>query len=77
MGNFTAGANMINLKKAVTVLERNNDGSIRSLMLIKKEEAENYADYWEQEDNESSQTIEELINGTKTIEDILNKIFKG
>ena len=68
---------MINLKKAVTVLERNNDGSIRSLMLIKKEEAENYADYWEQEDNESSQTIEELINGTKTIEDILNKIFKG
>ena len=68
---------MINLKKAVTVLERNNDGSIRLLMLIKKEEAENYADYWEQEDNESSQTIEELINGTKTIEDILNKIFKG
>ena len=68
---------MINLKEAVTVLERNNDGSIRSLMLIKKEEAENYADYWEQEDNESSQTIEELINGTKTIEDILNKIFKG
>ena len=68
---------MINLKEAVTVLERNNDGSIRSLMLIKKEKAENYADYWEQEDNESSQTIEELINGTKTIEDILNKIFKG
>ena len=68
---------MINLKEAVTVLERNNDGSIRSLMLIKKEKAENYADYWEQEDNESSQTIEELINGPKTIEDILNKIFKG
>ena len=68
---------MINLKEAVTVLERNNDGSIRSLMLIKKEKAENYADYWEQEDNESSQTIEELINGEKTIEDILNKIFKG
>ena len=68
---------MINLKETVTVLERNNDGSIRSLMLIKKEKAENYADYWEQEDNESSQTIEELINGTTTIEDILNKIFKG
>lgn len=68
---------MINLKDTVSVLERNNDGSIRSLMLIKKEKAENYADYWEQEDNESSQTIEELINGTKTIEDILNKIFKG
>ena len=68
---------MINLSNTLTVLERNNDGSIRSLMLIKKEKAENYADYWEQEDNESSQTIEELINGTKTIEDILNKIFKG
>lgn len=68
---------MINLKETVTVLERNNDGSIRSLMLIKKEKAENYADYWEQEDNESSQTIEELINGTTTIEDIINKIFKG
>ena len=77
MGKLTQGINMINLKETVTVLERNNDGSIRSLMLIKKEKAENYADYWEQEDNESSQTIEELINGTKTIEDILNKIFKG
>ena len=68
---------MIKLADTLTVLERNNDGSISSIMLIKKEEAENYADYWEQEDNESSQTIEELINGTKTIEDILNKIFKG
>ena len=68
---------MIKLSNTLTVLERNNDGSIRSLMLIKKEKAENYADYWEQEDNESSQTIEELINGTTTIEDILNKIFKG
>lgn len=68
---------MIKLEDTLTVLERNNDGSIRSLMLIKKEKAENYADYWEQEDNESSQTIEELINGTKTIEDMLNKIFKG
>lgn len=38
---------MINLKETVTVLKRNNDGSIRSLMLIKKEKAENYADYWE------------------------------
>ena len=68
---------MINLKETVTVMERNNDGSIRSLMLIKKEKAEDYANYWEQENNESSQTIEELVNGTKTIEDILNKIFKG
>ena len=77
MGKITQGINMINIKDTLTVLERNNDGSIRSLMLIKKEKAENYADYWEQEDNESSQTIEELINGTKRIEDILNKIFKG
>lgn len=66
---------MINLKEAVTVLERNNDGSIRSLMLIKKEKAENYADYWEQEDNESSQTIEELINGSTTIDRLLDKLL--
>lgn len=66
---------MINLKETVTVLERNNDGSIRSLMLIKKEKAENYADYWEQEDNESSQTIEELINGSTTIDRLLDKLL--
>ena len=64
-------------KDKLTVLERNNDGLIRSLIIIKKEKAENYANYWEQKNNESSQTIEELVNGTKTIEDILNKIFKG
>ena len=66
---------MINLKETVTVLERNNDGSMCSLMLIKKEEAENYADYWEQEDNESSQTIEELINGSTTIDRLLDKLL--
>lgn len=66
---------MINLKDTVSVLERNNDGSIRSLMLIKKEKAENYADYWEQEDNESSQTIEELINGSTTIDRLLDKLL--
>ena len=68
---------MIKLEDTLTVLERNNNGSISSVMIIQKEAAEDYADYWEQEDNESSQTIEELRNGTKTIEDILNKIFKG
>ena len=69
---------MINIKDTITVLERGDDGFlIRSIMLIKKEKAEDYAKYWEQENNESSQTIEELINGTKRIEDILNKIFKG
>ena len=68
---------MINIKDTITVLERGDDGLILSLMIIKKEKAEDYANYWEQENNESSQTIEELINGTKRIEDILNKIFKG
>ena len=68
---------MINIKDTITVLERGGDGSLSTIMLIKKEKAEDYANYWEQENNESSQTIEELVNGTKTIEDILNKIFKG
>ena len=55
---------MINLKKAVTVLERNNDGSIRLLMLIKKEEAENYADYWEEQQtiNSIEYDIRQLLN---------------
>ena len=77
MGKITQGINMINIKDTLTVLERGDDGLIRSIMLIKKEKAEDYANYWEQENNESSQTIEELVNGTKRIEDILNKIFKG
>ena len=68
---------MINIKDTLTVLERGNDGSLSTIMIIKKEKAEDYANYWEQENNESSQTIEELVNGTKRIEDILNKIFKG
>ena len=68
---------MINIKDTLTVLERGNDGSLSTIMIIKKEKAEDYASYWEQENNESSQTIEELVNGTKRIEDILNKIFKG
>ena len=77
MWKITQGINMINIKDTLTVLERGDDGLIRSIMLIKKEKAEDYANYWEQENNESSQTIEELVNGTKRIEDILNKIFKG
>ena len=64
MGKFTQGINMINLKETVTVLERNNDGSIRSLMLIKKEEAENYADYWEEQQtiNSIEYDIRQLLN---------------
>lgn len=40
---------MIKLADTLTVLERNNDGSISSIMLIKKEGAEDYADYWKEE----------------------------
>ena len=55
---------MINLKETVTVLERNNDGSIRSLMLIKKEAAEDYADYWEEQQtiNSIEYDIQQLLN---------------
>ena len=77
MGKITQGINMINIKDTLTVLERGDDGSLSTIMIIKKEKAEYYANYWEQKNNESSQTIEELVNGTKRIEDILNKIFKG
>ena len=64
MGKFTQGTNMINLKETVTVLERNNDGSICSLMLIKKEEAESYADYWEEQQtiNSIKADIRQLLN---------------
>ena len=58
---------MINLKETVTVLERNNDGSMCSLMIIKKEKAENYADYWEEQqtiDNIQSD-IQQLLNNIK------------
>ena len=64
MGKLTQGTNMINLKETVTVLERNNDGSICSLMLIKKEEAESYADYWEEQQtiNSIKADIRQLLN---------------
>ena len=64
MGKLTQGTNMINLKETVTVLERNNDGSMCSLMLIKKEEAESYADYWEEQQtiNSIKADIRQLLN---------------
>ena len=64
MGKITQGINMINLEETVTVLERNNDGSMCSLMLIKKEEAENYADYWEEQQtiNSIEYDIRQLLN---------------
>ena len=40
---------MINLKNTLIVLERNNNGSVESIMLISKEGAESYADYWEEQ----------------------------
>ena len=55
---------MINLKETVTVLERNNDGSVTSLMLIRKEAAESYADYWEEQQtiNSIEYDIRQLLN---------------
>ena len=55
---------MINLKETVTVMERNNDGSMCSLMLIKKEKAEDYADYWEEQQtiNSIEYDIRQLLN---------------
>ena len=55
---------MIKLSNTLTVLERNNDGSIRSLMLIKKEAAEDYADYWEEQQtiNSIEYDIQQLLN---------------
>ena len=55
---------MINLKETVTVLERNNDGSVTSLMLIRKEVAEDYADYWEEQQtiNSIEYDIRQLLN---------------
>ena len=55
---------MINLKETISVMERNNDGSMCSLMLIKKEEAEDYADYWEEQKtiNSIEYDIRQLLN---------------
>ena len=55
---------MIKLSNTVTVMERNNDGSMCSLMLIKKEVAEDYADYWEEQQtiNSIEYDIQQLLN---------------
>ena len=55
---------MINLSNTLTVLERDNDGSMCSLMLIKKEAAEDYADYWEEQQtiNSIEYDIRQLLN---------------
>ena len=58
---------MINLTNTLTVLERNNDGSATSLMLINKEAAESYADYWEEQQtiNNIQSDIQQLLNNLK------------
>lgn len=58
---------MIKLADTLTVLERNNDGSTSSIMLIKKEAAEAYADYWEEEQtiDNIKLDIEQLLNNLK------------
>ena len=46
---------MIKLEDTLIVLERNNNGSVESIMLISKEDAKSYADYWEEQ-----QTIDNI-----------------
>ena len=46
---------MIKLEDTLIVLERNNNGSVEYIMLISKEGAESYADYWEEQ-----QTIDNI-----------------
>ena len=60
---------MINLANTLTVLERNNDGSISSLMLINKEAAESYADYWEEQ--EEKQLLEPEIFSLDSLMNLL------
>lgn len=58
---------MIKLEDTLTILERDNDGSVQSLMLIGKEAVESYAEYWEEQqtiDNIQSD-IQALLNNLK------------
>lgn len=53
---------MINIEDTLTILERSNDGSIQSLMLIRKEAAESYADYLEEQE-----TIDNIQSDIQTL----------
>lgn len=56
---------MINIKDTLTVLERVDDGSLSTIMLIKKEYSEEYADFWEKEEllvNAQLDYIDKLLN---------------
>lgn len=57
---------MIKLEDTLTILERDNDGSVQSLMIIRKEAAESYADYWEEQ--------ETIDNIQSDIQQLLNKL---
>ena len=55
---------MINLKNTLIVLERGDNGSVESIMLISKEGAESYADYWEEQQtiDNIQYDIQQLLN---------------
>ena len=59
---------MIKLEDTLTILERDNDGSVQSLMLIEKEAVESYAEYWEEQ-----QTIDNIQSD---IQALLNNLQK-
>lgn len=58
---------MIKLEDTLTILERNNDEQVQSIMIIRKEAAQSYADYWEEQETiENIQSnIQQLLNNIK------------
>ena len=58
---------MIKLEDTLTILERNNNGSISSIIIIQKEAAESYADYWEEQQTIDyfQLDIKQLLNNLK------------
>lgn len=58
---------MIKLEDTLTVIERNNNGSISSIIVIQKEGAESYADYWEEQQtiDNIQLNIQQLLNNLK------------
>lgn len=58
---------MIKIEDTLIVLERDNDGFVQSLMIIRKEAAESYADYWEEQEtiNSIQSDIQQLLNNLK------------
>lgn len=56
---------MINLKDILTVIERDDNGSLSAILLIKKEDAEEYANFWEKEElliNAQLDYMDKLLN---------------